>query len=152
MSCWELRTNWKWEKYVHLVFLVYILMGEMVFKTGEKCINLSLRLSWKWEKYVHLMNLVENLKSEIFLSLYDWYFQIGRNMSHCHFRTLGEICPLVYFSWYLYGRNMSSCLFLSITKMGEICPFVYNAASKTGELCLRIINGRKMSQRLKGTW
>ena len=73
-------------------------------------------------------------------------------MSHCHFRTLGEICPLVYFSLYPHGRSMSSCLFLSITKTGEICPFVYNVVSKTGELCPRIINGRKMSQRFKGTW
>ena len=42
-------------------------------------------------------------------------------------RTLGkpgEICTLVYYSFYLYGRNMSPCQFLSTMKTGEICPDV----------------------------
>ena len=70
-------------------------------------------------------------------------------MYHCHFRTLGEICPHVYISLYLYRRNMSSCLFLSSAKMGEICPNVYNAVFKTGELCPGIINGWKCLRDLR---
>ena len=44
-----------------------------------------------------------------------------------HLMETGEICPLVYCSFYLYGRNISPCLFLRITKKGEMCPFVYKA-------------------------
>ena len=53
---------------------------------------------------------------------YKWEKNVSETQGHLV--KAGEICPLVYHSFYLYGRSMSPCKFFSATKTGEICPYV----------------------------
>ena len=74
----SLGENWKREKHVHLVFMVYNLMGEIClflydqqFQNGRKMSCWKFRANWKWEKYIHLVFKVYNLMGEMCLFLYD---------------------------------------------------------------------------------